>query len=476
MHHRMLLFHITRADVMNLRYTLSFMLFVTSLNAQGNVMRSLFGTDGIRNRVGNHPFTHNELPRLGAAIAQWAIKKTGHAPRILIAHDTRISCSWVASALEGGLLTHSVTLLDAHTLPTPAVCLLTHIQDDIDIGIIISASHNPHHDNGIKIISKNGKISADDEQMISDLFYADSTTHSYDSFGSRLLYHDAAQQYIEYVVKQFPDNFLLGKKIALDCAHGATSFIAQKIFEQLGAATIMINHAPNGTNINEACGALHPQHVAQMVLKHSADAGFAFDGDGDRVVAVGNDGSIKDGDTILALLLDNPRYNNTPTIVGTSMSNHGFARFLEQRGKTLLRTNVGDKYVAQALEKHNLLLGGEQSGHIIVRDYLNTGDGIFTALRLLETLCITNNWRMQTFKPYPQILINVPVGAKKDLSQPPFSTIIHDHEKLLHGGRCVVRYSGTENLLRVMIEDDTLEHATHLGNALSDQLSQALNS
>lgn len=458
------------------RYIFSFILLTILLHAEGTHMRSLFGTDGIRNRVGTHPFTHTDLPRLGAAIGQWALKTINHAPRMLLAHDTRISCSWVASALESGLLKYPITLLNAYTLPTPAVCLLTHIHDDIDIGIIISASHNPHHDNGIKIISKNGKLSAEDELMITDLFYADAKDHTYDSFGTRELYHDATQQYIKHVVSHFPTNFLHGKTIVLDCAHGATSYSAQHLFEILGATTILINNAPNGTNINDACGALHPQRVAQAVLEHHADAGFAFDGDGDRVVAVSKDGAIKDGDTILALLLDHPRYKNTPAIVGTSMSNHGFARFLEQQGKTLLRTNVGDKYVAQALEEHNLLLGGEQSGHIILRDYLNTGDGMFTALRLLETLCLTNNWTMDTFKPYPQILINVPVQEKKDLTQPPFSTIIQDHEKQLHGGRCVVRYSGTENLLRVMIEDDTLEHATSLGNTLSNQLSQALNS
>jgi phosphoglucosamine mutase len=443
---------------------------------QNTPICNLFGTDGIRNRVGQMPFTPHDLPRLGAAIARWALNTYAHRPRIMVAHDTRISCSWVLSALESGLLQYPVTLRDAHTLPTPAVCLLAHIQDDIDCGIIISASHNPFHDNGIKIIRKNGKISAHDELMITHFFYDTTPTIiNYNNLGSRTLYHTAAQHYIDHVLSIFPHNFLAGKTIVLDCAHGATYAVAHIIFQHLGATTIVLHDSPNGININEESGALHPERTAQAVIEHRADAGFAFDGDGDRVVAIASNGTIQNGDTILALLLDHPRYQNTPQVVGTSMSNHGFAHFLAQRGKELLRTNVGDKYVALALETHNLLLGGEQSGHIIVRDYLNTGDGIFTALRLLETFSITGNWLMQTFSPYPQVLINVPVFQKKDLSLPPFCSIIDEYENQLHAGRCVIRYSGTENLLRIMVEDDTLEHATFIGNALSHQLSKALN-
>ena len=456
-----------------------------TLTTHSTTNHNLFGTDGIRNRVGEMPFTQNDLPRLGAAIARWALHTHATRPRILIAHDTRISCPWVSTALESGLLQYPVTLREAYTLPTPAVCLLAHINDDIDCGIIISASHNPYHDNGIKIIRKNGKISAEDERMITQFFYdTPSSVHSdpelgeridYNNLGMRLPYHNAAQDYIDHIIAQFPANFLAGKTIALDCAHGATYAIAQTIFEKLGATTHVIHNAPDGLNINDACGALHPERVAQAVVEHRAVAGFAFDGDGDRVVAIGADGTIHNGDTILALLLDHPRYCDTPQVVGTIMSNHGFAHFLAQRGKKLLRANVGDKHVAQALEAHDLLLGGEQSGHIIVRDYLNTGDGIFSALRVLETICITNNWNMKTFTPYPQVLINVPVGEKKDLSHPPLSTIIHEHEMQLHAGRCIIRYSGTENLLRIMIEDDTLENATVIGTALSHQLSKVLN-
>jgi len=439
-------------------------------------MLTLFGTDGIRNHVGHIPFTPEALPRLGTAIARWALHTHAHRPRILVVHDTRISCSWVLSALESGLLQHPITLRDAHTLPTPAACLLAHINDDIDCGIIISASHNPYHDNGIKIIRKNGKISAEDELLITQFFYdAAPPSIDYNNLGCRTAYSTAVNEYIEHIVNIFPPQFLAGKKIVLDCAHGATYLVARTIFERLGATTHMLHDAPDGLNINQACGALHPECAARTVTEVGADAGFAFDGDGDRIVAISADGSIHNGDSILALLLDHPRYKDTSHIVGTIMSNHGFAHFLNQRDKKLVRANVGDKNVALSLETNNLLLGGEQSGHIIMRDYLNSGDGIFAALRLLETISLTGNWAMRTFTPYPQILINVPVCEKKDLSCPPLSTIIDEYENQLHAGRCVIRYSGTENLLRIMVEDDTLEHATVIGTALSQKLSKALN-
>lgn len=438
---------------------------------------NLFGTDGVRNRVGDVPFTQEALPRLGAAIARWALQTHAYRPRILIAHDTRISCSWVSAALESGLLQYPITIRTADTLSTPAACLLAHLNDEIDCGIIISASHNPYHDNGIKIIRKNGKISAHDELMITDFFYNPSLTPiDYNNLGSRKAYATALDDYITYILNMFPEHMLEGKTIVLDCANGATYNVAQTIFEKLGATTHMLFNTPDGLNINEHCGAVHPEALARIVREQHADAGFAFDGDGDRIVAVSADGAVHNGDTILALLLDHPRYKETSHVVGTIMSNHGFAHFLNQRDKKLVRANVGDKHVALALETNDLLLGGEQSGHIIMRDYMNTGDGIFTALRLLETFTLNGNWAMRTFMPYPQVLINIPVNQKKDLSCPPISGIIEEYETQLHAGRCVIRYSGTENLLRIMVEDDTLEHATVIGTALSQKLSKALNS
>lgn len=440
----------------------------------GHAMHTLFGTDGIRNRVGISPFTAHELPRLGAALAQWALSKTEH-PRILIGYDTRASNHWVLNALNAGLLRYPVTIYDGGILPTPAVCLLTNIDDTFDFGMIISASHNPYHDTGIKLITPHHKLSPEDEHYISSLFYADTTPSSYDTFGTCVPYHRAAELYISYVVAQFPPSFLSGKKIVLDCAHGATSSVAPAIFTALGATVYPLHNEPTGTNINDQCGALHPEHCARAVVDLDADIGFAFDGDGDRVMIIDKDGTIHNGDTALALLLHHDNYKHCSMVVGTSMSNHALSIYLDAHNKQLIRTAVGDKYIAQALEEHNLLMGGEQSGHIILRDYLHSGDGIFVALRILETIIQKNIASLALFTPYPQIIINIPIREKKDLNDEPFYSIIRSYESQLHTGRCVVRYSGTEHILRIMIEDDSLEHATYLGNQLSSDLSQALN-
>ena len=211
------------------------------------------------------------------------------------------------------------------------------------------------------------------------------------------------------------------------------------------------------------------------IHKYNADVGFAFDGDGDRVIGVSRTGEIKDGDDLLALLLDHPEYRTTLCLVGTDMTNQGFISFLQKRNISLIRTKVGDKYIAQCLEQKQLMLGGEQSGHIIMRNYLDTGDGLFTALRVLEAMTVTHNWDMITFNKFPQLLISIPVAIKKDLSTPAIATIIEQGHAQLKSGRLVIRYSGTENVLRIMIEDDELSYVHQLGNYLSDALKQVLS-
>jgi phosphoglucosamine mutase len=273
----------------------------------------------------------------------------------------------------------------------------------------------------------------------------------------------------------FPTPFLRNKKIVLDCAHGATSSIAPQIFKMLGAEVIALYTQPTGTNINEQCGSVYPQAAQAMVLQEQADAGFAFDGDGDRMIAINRNGDLKNGDDVLALLSQHPVYTHAPGVVGTIMSNQGLALFLAQQNKKLLRTPVGDKHIARKLLEENLVLGGEQSGHIIVRDHLNAGDGIVTALRVLETLTITNDWEMNTFTPFPQTLINVPITTKKDLTDQTLQTIIAQHEAQLGNGRIIVRYSGTEPLLRVMVEEQDQDIAHTVGNNLVRALHQALH-
>lgn len=434
--------------------------------------QNIFGTDGIRKSIGTHPLTLESLPRLGMAIAQWAQEKIGHNPVILLGHDTRQSCSFAKSALQAGLLAKSAHVYDAQVIPTPAICAIINTTTQFDIGIIISASHNHWHDNGIKIVDReHGKLSLKDELRISALFNDMGLQASYHALGQAHCFLTAIEQYKHIVYKFFPLLSLKGKTIVLDCAHGATSRIAIEIFQELGATLIVLNNEPNGVNINEKCGALHPEMLEKAVVENNADAGFAFDGDGDRVIAVSRNGDVKDGDDILALLLEHPLYTNCSSIIGTVMTNQGLDAHLHKKNKTLLRTHVGDKFVSECMEKEKSILGGEQSGHIILQDYMNTGDGIFTALRILETLMISNNWDMNTFTKFPQVLINVPVAIKKDLTSPHLSDIIQQHSRLLAHGRLLVRYSGTESVLRILVEDSDAHTAHAVGTQLSEQLS-----
>lgn len=437
---------------------------------------NIFGTDGIRATIGVDPFTPALLHELGKAIAVWAIKKYNKKPALLLGHDTRISCDLVKSALKSGLLLYPIQLYDGHVLTSPAVCKIISSEDKFDCGIIISASHNPFHDNGIKIIDRfNGKLTLDDELDISFLFQEQIKNYSYTSLGTEITWPQAESVYISSLKKFFKEKFLLGKKIVLDCAQGAAYKIAPALFNHFGASTIIIHNTPNGSNINENCGALHPENLQKEVIKHQADAGFAFDGDADRVIMVNNQGIIKDGDDILALLLNHPHYSKSSHIVGTIMTNQGLEFFLEKCNKKLIRTAVGDKYISACLLENNLILGGEPSGHIIARDYLLTGDGIFTALRVLETMTLTKNWEMKTFIKFPQIIINVPISFKKDLSITPFAQLIKQSQQALIQGRLIVRYSGTEHLLRIMIEDNDYNHACTIGDQLAQQLFKVLN-
>lgn len=437
--------------------------------------KNLFGTDGIRTTVGDHPLTLQLLPQLGHAIAQWALQKYNKKPSILLGHDTRESCALIKAGLKTGLLQNNVDVTDAYVVPTPVLCQLVQKQDRFDCGIIISASHNPYHDNGLKIIdASNGKLSEQDEHTITELFYTHTATPTYQKLGTDTLLQNVNELYYQEIQTHFDAHFLAGVTVVLDYAHGATYQLAPQIFKQCGAQVISINNTPDGKNINDNCGALHLDQLQKKVIEHKADIGFAFDGDGDRVMAVSKDGVIKNGDDILALLLQHNTYQQQTGIVGTIMSNQGLHVHLTKNNKTLVRTPVGDKYVAQQLLKDNLLLGGEQSGHIIIRDYLTTGDGIFTALKTVESVMQNNNWDLHTFERYPQVLINVPVKEKKDLTQKPFATLITNREQQLKSGRLVVRYSGTEKLLRIMVEDDDAHHAHAIGTQLSQELQHHL--
>lgn len=437
------------------------------------MIHELFGTDGIRGRVGKSPFDHKTLTAIGHAIARWAFHKYGATPTILVGQDTRASADWVMASLSGSLLRYPISITQVHVMPTPALCRLLQ-ESSFNCALMISASHNPAHDNGIKLIDRlTGKLSRDDEQYIINQM-AHEQDPGYAEFGRSYQWATGEQQYIESIAPFFDPNFLQGLRIGLDCAHGATYRLAPTIFKQFGATVFAINTEPDGHNINQQCGSQHTQQLQKLVLEKKLSAGFAFDGDGDRVIAVNKDGVIKDGDDMLALLMAHTRYKDQPTVVGTVMSNVGFDRLVKANNKQLVRTPVGDKYIASYLQEHNLLLGGEQSGHIIMRDYLPTGDGIVTALRLLEAALMTNNLTLSTFEHFPQLIVNVPVQVKRDLSTPEIAQIIDEHKKLLNGGRLVVRYSGTENLLRIMVEDQTESSTRQICTSLSSALKNHL--
>ncbi|MEX0940053.1 MAG: hypothetical protein WDZ41_01705 [Candidatus Babeliales bacterium] len=436
--------------------------------------KNIFGTDGIRGIFGKFPFTSPIIIQLGNAIGKWIIKKYGSQSTVLLGHDTRISCATLKTALQAGLLLHPLKIYDTQIVPSPALASILKNKEKFNCAIMISASHNPYYDNGIKIMNKqSGKLSASDEETITK-YFLNEQSWNYNNLGS--LFSESLQEvYIEHILSYFPPNFLKGKKIVLDCAHGATYIIAPQIFEKLGAQVIPLSNTPNGLNINKKCGTLYPNNLRKAVIQYKADIGFAFDGDGDRVIAVNAQGDYKNGDDILALLLSHPQYIHENMIVGTIMTNKAFEIFLKKQNKILMRTQVGDKYITEQLLQHNLYLGGEPSGHIIMRDYLPTGDGIFTTLRILETIYKTNNWEMITFSKFPQIQMAIPVNNKKDLDQPPFSDIITTSKTQLHEGRLVIRYSGTEPVLRIMVEDDDSQHAEYICTNLSKKLQQELS-
>ncbi len=437
-------------------------------------MQSLFGTDGIRTTIGTSPLTPLGMIQLGKAIGTW-ITKHQTTSRILIAHDTRHSAPLLKSALKTGLLQYPLALFDAQVLPTPALFYHT-TNGPYDIGIMLTASHNTYRDNGIKIFTKQtGKLSPEDEALLTSLFYQQLPEPSYENLGTETVIHDAMASYLEEMYKCFPHNtFLQGIKLVIDAAHGAYAPHICAFLERFGAEVIPLSVSPNGKNINDQCGSLHPHELQQAVLTHQAHAGFAFDGDGDRLIAVTKEGICKDGDELLSFILKDRLYANTPCVVGTIMSNQGLENELAALNIPFYRTPVGDKLVAQKMKETGALLGGEPSGHLILPDWSDTSDGLFTLLQLTYTALSLNDWTFPSFTKLPQALLNVPVATKRDLTQDPYATLIVAQETRLAHGRLVVRYSGTEPLLRVMVEASTYEEAVGIGTLLSQQLAQAL--
>lgn len=432
-------------------------------------MKNIFGTDGIRATINTPPFTQEGLTQLAHAIGQWCNSKYT-TPLLLIGQDTRASCDWIKQLIAPILLGYGIDILDANILPTPALFHIMKQKAQVSCALMISASHNPYTDNGLKLIdSQTGKISPQDESRITQLFYQVEQQQKQSHQGTYNLLSDGLEIYANSVLAC--TNGTSGSlRIVLDTSNGATYTCAQKIFKKAGIETSVIHNNPNGTNINENCGALHPESLIKTVIEQKADCGFAFDGDGDRVIAVNRQGIIIDGDGLLALMVMHPDYQQEKILVATTMSNQGLARYCSQRDINLIRTDVGDKYVLEGMRTHDAHIGGEQSGHIIIRNCIPTGDGILVALKILESMVYNQNWNLDTFTKFPQLLLNVPIKQKKDLKVSPYKEIIAKAEEQLPHGRLIVRYSGTELILRIMVEDENYEHAQTIAHNLAHEL------
>ncbi len=437
-------------------------------------MTNFFGTDGVRNYVGRFPFTTDALPKLGRALALWAQQKYGDDACFLLARDTRYSGPWIKAGLMQGLLREPITVYDAGIMPTPGVFHLLNKDTRFTGGIILTASHNPATDNGIKLVdAQTGKLFKADETRICSLM-KELETKEFTHLGTEIPFYDARILYRRSITQLFPKGFLSGKTIVLDCANGASSTIAPNVFRDLGATVIAIHNDPDGYNINKNCGATDTRSLQQTVKEHSAYMGFAFDGDADRLMAVNSEGILKDGDDLLAVLRTHNDYKDESALVSTVMANHGLASHMKNLGKELLRSNVGDKHVLKELEAKNLSLGGEPSGHIILKNLIKTGDGILVALKLLETVFQTGNELLSSFDKFPQVKLSIPIKTKKDLSQGQLAEYIAASTSALPTGRVLVRYSGTEPVVRVMAEGEDLEYTKTVAQQLADQLQKEL--
>jgi len=440
-------------------------------------MRKLFGTDGVRGVANLEPMTSEIAMQLGRAAAHIFMRRAGRH-QVVIGKDTRLSGYMLESALTSGICSMGVDVLLVGPLPTPAIAFLTRSLR-ADAGVVISASHNPYQDNGIKFFSNEGfKLPDELEARIEQLIVSDEIKHlrpTADAIGKAYRIDDAEGRYIEFVKRSLPrDLDFQGIKLVVDCANGAAYKVAPAVFRELGAEIEVIANTPDGMNINDGCGAVHPERLQEAVRRHGAHIGIALDGDADRAIFVCEQGTIIDGDHVMAALgLDLHAQGQLAcqTVVGTVMSNFGLEIAMKKAGIQLMRTPVGDRYLMERMLADGYNFGGEQSGHFIFLDHNTTGDGLISALQILSLMKRTGKPLSELAKAMtavPQILLNVKVKHKPDLNQiPDIQQAIKSAEVTLNGsGRVLVRYSGTESLLRIMVEgerDSTIrEVADHL--------------
>lgn len=444
-------------------------------------MRKLFGTDGIRGVANVDPMTTEMAMQLGRGVA-YIFKNKDKRHRIVIGKDTRLSGYMLENALVAGICSMGVDVLLVGPLPTPGIAFLTSSMR-ADAGIVISASHNPFQDNGIKIFSGNGfKLPDQLENKIEELIFSDqidSLRPTAAEVGKAFRMDDAVGRYVVYLKNSYPKEFSLdGVKIVLDCANGAAYRVAPAVFEELGAEVIAWNIEPNGENINWQCGSLYPKLVMQKVKDCGADIGISLDGDADRAIFSDELGNLVDGDRIMAICansLHQGKRLRRNTLVATVMSNLGLDLAMKERGIKVLHTQVGDRYVVEEMARGGYNLGGEQSGHLIFLDYNTTGDGVLSALQVLAVMKRENKRLSELAKimtSVPQVLLNVPVRQKKDPQRiPEISSLLKKIEaKLADRGRILVRSSGTESLIRVMVEGENEKEIS----AFAEQIAECI--
>jgi len=447
--------------------------------------RKYFGTDGVRGKVGDAPITPELVMHLGYAAgkvlaggARYGL--TGDPPAVLIGKDTRISGYMLESALQAGLSAAGVDIYLSGPLPTPAVAYLTRALR-LQAGIVISASHNPFEDNGIKFFSSSGdKLPDAVEQEIEQRLEDPIVTAPSAGLGKARRINDAAGRYIEFCKSTFPTELdLRGLKIVVDCAHGASYHIAPHVLHELGADVVAVGNQPDGLNINRDCGATHPQNLANAVTSSHADLGIALDGDGDRLVMADASGRLYDGDQLLYVIARHRRQSDLLKggVVGTLMTNFGFERALAQLEIPFARAAVGDRYVLEKLYEVGWQLGGENSGHIICLDKHTTGDGIVSGLQVLHALRASGEPLQRLVSEltlYPQVLVNVRVERGQDLrNDPRVQSAVKDAEARLAGrGRVLLRPSGTEPVIRVMVEGEAADVVKGLADGIADTIRQ----
>ena len=428
-------------------------------------MGKLFGTDGIRGVANIHPMTTEMAMQLGRGVA-YIFKGPKKRHRIVIGKDTRLSGYMIENALVAGICSMGVDVLLVGPLPTPGIAFITSSMR-ADAGIVISASHNPFQDNGIKIFSGDGfKLPDQLEDRIEELIQSDkidSLRPTAAEVGKAFRVDDAVGRYVVYLKNTFPKALALdGMKVVLDCAHGAAYRVAPAVFEELGAEVVGLGIEPDGENINSQCGSLYPKVVMQKVKEKGADIGISLDGDADRAIFSDESGNMVDGDRIMAICADDLRKAKRlkrNTLVATVMSNLGLDLAMKERGIKVLHTKVGDRYVVEEMARGGYNFGGEQSGHLIFLDYNTTGDGVLSALQVLAVMKREGKKLSELAKimnPFPQVLLNVRVRQKKDVHQIPEAVSLMEkiQKKLADRGRILVRPSGTESLIRVMVEGE----------------------